>query len=81
MESKQPKEVLEAFAAALDEFASGSPEAAKLAARFAEVGIGVPISVSLEDTPRELLETILSGTQGPLTARVIAPTKKPESEK
>jgi len=62
----------------LEKIAAGSAEGAKLAARFAEVGVGVPISVAAEDIPKELIEAFAAAKLGapPLTATAVDPSKK-----
>jgi len=73
MESKNPVPQF-----LLEKIASGGPEGARLAARFAEVGIGVPISVAAEDIPKELIEAFAASTPGPLTATAVDTKKSHE---
>ena len=63
----------------LEKIAGESAEGAKLAARFAEVGVGVPITVSAEDAPKELLALFASAKPGaPLTATAVDTKKSNE---
>jgi hypothetical protein len=57
----------------LEKIAGESP---KLAARLAEAGIGVPVSLDSEDVPRELLQAFAAAKPGPLTATAVDITKK-----
>ena len=72
---QEPKSPIPQFL--LEKIAAGSPAGAKLAARLAEAGVGVPVSVSAEDAPQELLALFAASTPGaPLTATAVDITKK-----
>lgn len=60
----------------LEKISNGSPEGAKLAAKLAEAGVGVPVSVSAEDVPAELLALFTSDAPGSLTATAVDISKK-----
>jgi hypothetical protein len=68
---QEPKSPIPQFL--LEKIAAGSP---KLAARLAEAGIGVPISIASEDVPRELIEAFAAKPGAPLVATAVDPSKK-----